>query len=389
MRKIIADCIYPISSSPIQHGMLILDEHSKIIEILSPLSLNYETAASEAQKLSGIICPGFVNTHCHLELSHLKGKIESGTGLSEFISQLQGNRKNYSESEILEAIKTAGNEMYENGIVALGDICNGTSTIRYKQKNKFYTHSFIELFGFDAARAEELVVSGKQLYMSFVSAGLPASITAHAPYSTSTKLMELIKEHCNEGAYNISIHNQESDEENKLFQKKSGKLLEMLVHFGINMETWNPPVKNSLPFYLPSLKVVANTLLVHNTFTSKEDIASVNLQNLYWCLCPNANLYIENRLPNVEELIKAKLKITIGTDSLASNHQLCIWNELKTIRLHYPNLKLEDLLKWATFNGACYLGIENQFGTLEIGKKPGIVWIEAPESLHSIPQNLT
>ena len=119
-------------------------------------------------------------------------------------------------------------------------------------------------------------------------------------------------------------------------------------------------------------------LLVHNTFSTAKDIqlAHAHSENVYWCFCPNANLYIENRLPDFDIFIKENAKITIGTDSLTSNWQLCILSELKTISKAAAHIPLADLLRWATLNGAELLGFEQDFGSLEIGKCAGINLIE-------------
>jgi cytosine/adenosine deaminase-related metal-dependent hydrolase len=388
MRKIIADTIYPISTAPIENGMLIIDAQNKIINLFSPFSEEYKSAEESAQKLKGIICPGFVNTHCHLELSYLKNKIEPGCGLIAFIQQLQQERNKYSENEIGAAIEANAKDMYASGTVGLGDICNGIATLDIKKLSQIYTHSFVELFGFDDKRANDLFNSGEQLYKQFLNAKLNASITPHAPYSCSKPLLALISTHCELNSKPLTIHNQESEEENKLFINKSGKIHEMLLNFGIDTSQWQPSTQNSLPSYFPLFSHKGNTLLVHNTFTSTADIVAVNSPRVYWCLCPNANLFIESQLPPIDKLQQQEVRLTIGTDSLASNASLSIWEELKTIRKHFPTIALEKLLKWATMNGALYLGIQNKYGSLEPGKSPGIVWIEEPEKSTSKSQKL-
>jgi cytosine/adenosine deaminase-related metal-dependent hydrolase len=116
---------------------------------------------------------------------------------------------------------------------------------------------------------------------------------------------------------------------------------------------------------------------VHNTFTSKEDLIYANSvqQELYWCLCPNANLYIEGKLPEIGLFLQSEAVITLGTDSLASNHQLSILDEMKVLQ-EKESVPLEKLLRWATLNGARFLGVDHQFGSFENGKQPGINLIE-------------
>ena len=141
-----------------------------------------------------------------------------------------------------------------------------------------------------------------------------------------------------------------------------------------------PPARNSslestISFY-PDLKKL---LLVHNTFTSRKDIELAtkhfDQNKVYWVLCPNANLYIENRLPEVLIENRENIEICIGTDSLASNYSLSILEEMKTLQKHFPSISLGELIKWASLNGAKALGIEDKYGSFEVGKKPGVVWI--------------
>ena len=383
MRKIKADVIYSLVKAPQKDGILVLDEQGVILDLLDKNHPKYAAAAENAEVYSGIICPGFVNTHCHLELSYLHAKIDENTGLSGFVSQLQKTRTKFGDKEIEEAIVLAENQMIENGIVAVGDICNGTSTLKQKLQRKLYYHSFIELFAFDENKAEEVFDRGKLIYESFIREGLSASITPHAPYSTSEKLMRLIAAHSIAQHNILSIHNQESEEENKLFQNKSGKMAEMLQNFGFDLNRWKESNQNSLPTYSSYLNTSLPILLVHNTYTSAADLQQLDLKNFYLCICANANLFIENKLPPLQEFTKLNARLTLGTDSLASNHQLSVWEEIKSIRTHFPTYELNELLKWACLNGANYLGIQQNFGSFEVGKKPGINWIEFPDSPQS------
>src|ERR1043165_6558773 len=95
-------------------------------------------------------------------------------------------------------------------------------------------------------------------------------------------------------------------------------------------------------------------ILVHNTFTGEEDIRRALSRAIepYWCLCPNANLYIEGRLPDVSLLASKTSQICIGTDSLASNYELSVFSELLILKLYFPRLSWEELLRWGTLNGA-------------------------------------
>ncbi|MGE3824687.1 MAG: amidohydrolase family protein [Bacteroidia bacterium] len=197
-----------------------------------------------------------------------------------------------------------------------------------------------------------------------------------APYSVSAKYFQIFSKTSPDKI--LSIHNQESLEENLMFREKRGKIIELFSSLGMNFSDWKSSGKNSLESYLGFLPTVNNLLLVHNTFTDSEDIkfAEGHSNNIYWVTCPNANLYIENKLSDYNLFIDAGAKMTIGTDSLASNHSLSILDEMKTISSHFPELRLGMLLQWATLNGAKALGFQNEFGSFEKSKRPGVLLIE-------------
>ncbi|MFC2138814.1 amidohydrolase family protein [Bacteroidota bacterium] len=120
-------------------------------------------------------------------------------------------------------------------------------------------------------------------------------------------------------------------------------------------------------------------LFIHNIFTSEEDMQYLNdyLEKIYWVLCPNSNLYIENKLPRVDLIRRYSNNIAIGTDSLSSNHKLSVLEEIKTISKAFPSISLEELISWATINGAKALGIDDKYGSIEIGKNPGLNLIKS------------
>jgi aminodeoxyfutalosine deaminase len=146
----------------------------------------------------------------------------------------------------------------------------------------------------------------------------------------------------------------------------------------ISNDWFSPTGKNSLPSYAEQLTNSKRAILVHNSFTNEEDMlfAKNHLQSVSFCLCPNANQYIEQTIPPIDLLRKHEVDIIIGTDSLASNQQLSVLDELKTIHQSFPHILLQELLQWATLNGAKALGMENELGSFEKGKQPGVLLLQ-------------
>jgi cytosine/adenosine deaminase-related metal-dependent hydrolase len=378
MRYITADYIFPISSPPIKNGVVVVDDYDKIMEVFSQLTTSNFPVPIPSEKLQtfkGIICPGFINAHCHLEISHMKGMISEKTGLTGFISEFLQKRNLAEETNLQEKIIEAENEMVANGIVAVADISNNDSTFSQKEKSNLFYHTFIELFDLVPIKSNETFNAGKKLQTS--NHKLQTSITPHAPYSVSVELLKMISNEVGKKTI-FSVHNQETESENELFINKTGKLFELFKQLGINLQHLPVTGKSSLQSYLHLFPKESKILLVHNTYTRKEDIqfAHQYSKKIYWCFCPNANLYIENRLPDYNIFIEENARCCVGTDSYASNWSLSILDELKTISKYAPQIALQTLLKWATFNGAEFIGIENQFGSIEKNKKPGLNLIE-------------
>ncbi len=323
------------------------------------------------------LCPGFINTHCHLELSHLKGKVPMHGGLHQFIPSLQSQR-DMSEARILEAIEEWDQRMRAQGIVAVGDISNSHHSLACKKNSEIYYHSFIELFGLRSHKAEEIINNGLTLRAKFIEAGESSSLVPHSPYSVSESLFELIRK--NEKVGPFSIHNQESEGEILMFEKGEGPLKKMLTDFGNEESSLVQKGESSLNYSLPYLDPKINLLLVHNTFTSRKDIedAEERHPNLYWCFCPNANWYIEKKLPNIPLFMELGVNCTLGTDSLASNHNLSILSEMQLIQENYPDIKTQELIKWACKNGAMFLELSNK-GVFKEGAQPGINEIKGLE----------
>ncbi len=374
MRKISADYIFPIDVSPIKNGVVIIDEKGRI----QALSTRDQFDDGELEIHQGIIIPGFVNTHCHLELSHMKGKVNTGTGLIPFISNVVKFR-DFPQEEILEAIRLGDEEMQREGIVAVGDISNKLDTATTKMASPIRYYSFVEMFDFlQEAGADTEYAKYKEVYDGqAIGNGNKKSCVPHAPYTVSKKLFAKIN-NTNPDDCTVSIHNQETPPENQLFEHKTGDFIDFYQGFGIPLDAFEATGQPSIQYAMANMNPRSRTLFVHNTLTTKADIEAAHAwgDRVYWATCANANLYIENRLPNYQAFLDTNAKMTIGTDSLTSNWQLSILSELKTIQRYQSYVPFETLLRWATLNGAEALGMENEIGSIAVGKTPGLNLIQ-------------
>jgi aminodeoxyfutalosine deaminase len=372
MKRFSAQYIITNSGAPLKRAIITTEDDGTVISIEDTLGELHEKHSLEFH--NGIIIPGFVNCHCHIELSHMKDVMESGLGLSSFIEQVRNTRATDKES-IIRAAQSADQAMYASGVNLCADICNTAFTFGLKKESRINYLNLLEVFGIDPAKASQRMAEIIKIAEIAGEMNLPFSLVPHSVYSLSLPLFRLLRETNNENKV-TSIHFMESAAEADLAEKHSGPLMASYIKSGL-ISSGIETVRNHSDAVLNEITRNGNLILVHNTFADRATIREVNTRgNLYWCLCPNSNKYIENQIPPVSLLVDEGCTITIGTDSLASNKKLDVLEELKTLQLHFPNLSIPELVAWATLNGAKALGKEERFGSIGTGKKPGLLLLQ-------------
>jgi len=390
MRKISANYILAPQGRWLKNGIIVLDDNLQITELIDTKGVMREIPKLEFY--SGILTPAFVNAHCHLELSHLRNKIRSlDGGLPDFVSQIMKMRSEQtSQLEIAKAARRADIEMFNNGIAAVADISNTTDSFDVKNSSSIYYHTFIEILGVESSKKEKAFLRAENLKIALKKniRNADCSITPHALYSVGRELLELINDYVIRNKSAISIHFNESRSEQEMLLSKSGKLFETLKKAGVDFSEFEQINASCVEFLRIVLKNAEKILLVHNTFSDNSSISYVlkHFTCPYFVICPNSNLFIENALPPLNLLIARKAKICIGTDSLASNYSLSVFDEMKTILRYFPEIELKTMLEWATINGAEALNIQQKFGSFEAGKSPGVNLISNINVANSVPQ---
>ncbi len=373
MRRLTAKYLYTLTSAePIVNGFVEVEEDGTVVRTGS---------CPEGEAVpDGAIVPGFVNAHCHVELSYMKGLFRKGTGMAGFIDQINALRDSTSLEERIAALKTAMDQLWEQGVVAMADISNCADSFAVKAEHPLYTRTFLEVFGAEPSACQEVMDGVKQLQQKALSFGLDAAPTPHACYTMSPELLAAASKAGLESGF-LSYHSEESDEEEQMMMYGSGPMWDNRVANGIP----TPPVTgtSSLEYFLDRLQdvlpapVSGHVLLVHECCLTAEGAAAARrvLKEPYLALCPLSNIFIHNTLPPIPLMRECGIPICIGTDSLSSNDHLCMVAELHCLQEAFPELTLGELLRWACLDGARFLGKEAVFGSLEAGKKPGLAFI--------------
>lgn len=372
MKHFSAQYIFTNNGPPLKRGIVTVENDGTITGVEDSGGNLAEKESAEFH--NGIIIPGFVNCHCHLELSHMKDLIPPKKGLAEFLKNFVTRREEGDEN-IPASISRADNEMYRGGVVLCADICNTRLTFDIKKKSRIKYINLLEVFGIDPEKADRRMDEIKQLSNIARDYRIPSWIVPHSAYSLSLTLFRLLRAETESNEI-TSVHFMETECEKSFLKYNDGPILDSYKESGLEVEVLET-AEDHETVILDEITPSGNLILVHNTFADRTTIKKVKKrENLFWCLCPNANLYIEDQVPPVDLLIEENCRIVTGTDSLASNNRLSILEELKTLHTYYPWVPLQDIVSWATINGAIALGHEAEYGSIQPGKKPGLLLLQ-------------
>jgi cytosine/adenosine deaminase-related metal-dependent hydrolase len=369
MRRYSANYVFTNTGNPIRNGIVGVNDNGVVVEIIDPQGHEKELASTEFH--NGVIVPGFINAHCHTELSHLKGRTQKGTGLAGFVSQIRDSRlkgEKLTDRHISDALI----ELKREGIVAVADICNTSDSYPSKQDNKIQFVNLIELLGLDSSMAEFMLERARNLQqISYETINSKAYLTPHSVYSISEKLWEKLGKDFGKSNL-LSIHFAESKSEKQFTEQRSGEIAQNYLNWGLPLD--DAPSGNPVEISKRYLPTQCNILFVHNTYLEREEALnlSAHFPRASFVLCPASNLYIERTLPNIPMLMDLKLNIVLGTDSLASSPTLSILDQMLIIQKHFRNIPFDEMLRWATINGANALGFNEKIGSIEFGKSPGL-----------------
>ena len=374
IRRIAASFVYTLDADePIKNGYVEYDAADGRIVAVGECGPDDEV-------LSGAIVPGFVNSHCHIELSHLHGKFRKGTGMAGFIDQINALRDWAGADVKARLTQEWMDKMWKDGVSAMSDISNDDSSFKVKSSHKLYTRTFLEVFGSEPEMCEGVMADVTALKAAADAEGIDAAPTPHSCYTMSPQLLSASSAAGLESGY-LSYHSQESQEEEDLLISGSGAMYENRKRSGMS----TPPVtgESSLKYFIDRLAAAKpapydeHILLVHNVCLKQADIDAAKkvMNNVYWAICPLSNIFIHNALPPVPLMRRNGLAITVGTDSLSSNDDLDMVKELVCIRQNFSEIPMNEILVWACLNGARFLSKEKALGSLTPGKTPGIVFV--------------
>ncbi len=389
---ITADHLLPIADKPIKKGAVVIN--GNLIEAVGGLSqITDEFPNEEVIDLGdAAILPGFVNCHSHLEITAMRGALDSvENDFRSWLLKLNTLRASLSDDQIKTSALAGAVEAVRAGVTCLGDIgrfgragfdamkATGIRGILFQET---------EFSPDDRSATDDIKALLDKFYdlqndsTELVNAG----ISPHSPYTVSRKLFEAIAEHVKGNAIKTSIHAAESKDENELLLNANGFFIDVYKKFGVE---WSSPGVSPISYLRSTGILETQPLLVHCVTVNDEDIALIVASGSSIAHCPKSNAKFGHGFAPFAKFLAAGIDVGFGSDSVASNNACDIIEEARFGALAARNISAghgfitaEDVLETATLGGAKALGLEKNIGTIEAGKHADLTAI----SLSNIAQ---
>lgn len=333
-------------------------------------------AGARVERHRGVVFPGLVNAHAHLELSALRGRVRGGRGFVPWVEELIGARMEASPEHDAEAIDRAVDELAAFGTVAVGDVTNTLAAVPKLAERGIAGAIFHEVFGHDPVvtmRRVDALAAERAARLPSWPADLSYAPAPHTLYTTHPDVVRaLLRDARKEGA-RTSLHFAEHASERRAIEHDDGPVVDWLTA-RTKLRPQFP--KRPLFDYAFDLGAIAkDVLLVHLTDAKTDELARIAEAGAPVVLCPRSNLGIEVRLPPLLAILEAGILPALGTDSLASSPSLDVLAEARALADRFPSVTADVFVRMATSGGARALG-RVDLGRLVKGSRPGLVAIE-------------
>jgi len=364
-----ARLVVPITQPAIEDGAVVVAD-GVILEVGPFQQLRRQWLEAPARDHGEtVLLPALVNGHAHLDLSGLAGQVQAKDNMAEWIRSLLTARERLSQSQLEQARLESLASLHAFGTGIVGDIDSSATFTGEDSDGALVVRTFVELFGLQTESLEAAMDRLPQPARSTLANGQEnVSLAVHAPYTASESLLRQAKDWTSERAKVVSIHAAESEEEILFLRTGKGPLRDLLEERGMEPGRWQHPGCGAVT-YLDRLGFLDSlSLCVHVVQVSEEEIQLLQRSRAGVCLCPRSNLFIGNGLPPVRQLLDAGVPCALGTDSLASNADLNLFEEM-TVLADQCGIGPDVVLAMATFHGARNLGLTSHYGSLEKSKR--------------------
>jgi cytosine/adenosine deaminase-related metal-dependent hydrolase len=377
-----ADWVLTGESAPLKDAAVVFDAKGAITDVGAASDVLPRHAGLETRHVRGVVFPGLVNAHTHIELSHLRGKIAGGRGFVQWVDTLVATRTESTEEDEAEAVALAVADLTKLATVGVGEITNSLGAVAALARSGLVGCIFHEVVGLDREvvmrRIEGLRAELEEKVPTWPSVDLAYAPTPHTLYTLHTDAARVLLNAARDRGLVASVHLAEHPSERRAVESGDGPVPDWFrARFKQTPEFPRRPlfdVAEDVGALRPGV------LLVHLTEARPDELERVARSGASVVFCPRSNLYLEGKLPPLLAAMKAGVDVALGTDSLASNANLDVLAEAKALADRFPSVKADDLFTMATWNGARALR-RNDIGRIARGARPGLYAVESTDAI--------
>lgn len=326
----------------------------------------------------GVLLPGLVNAHCHLELSHLAGILPREGGFVPWVEQLVESRGRFSDAEVRKATGQAIASLERGGTAAVGDVSNALEHVGALAASRLDAVVFMELLAWDPAKAEasfSWADERARAVAALLRPGLEVRLATHAPHTVSPTLLQLLVERGGPAA----IHLAESPEESRFLLDGSGAWPDFLTRRGLGHVVFDPPAVSPVRYLEEQGALHPRLVAAHAVQLDAADRELLARRGVHVVLCPRSNRNLGVGCAQVPALLAAGVRLALGSDSLASVDTLDVLDDAVLLHRQFPGLDPATIVRMATSGGAAALGLDG-LGALAPGKRAVLAFASAPGS---------
>jgi cytosine/adenosine deaminase-related metal-dependent hydrolase len=377
-RIVHADAALPGDDAPIIDAALVVDETGSILDVGPAAEILPRHAGASVERVQGVVMPGLVNAHVHVELSSLRGKVAGGHGFVRWVERMMGMRAAERPEDDAVAIEKAAGEMETFGTVAVGEVTNTLAAVGALARRGIGGSIFHEVFGLDKERALAKLHAMREeraaLADELAAQDLVAAPAAHTVYTTHPDAIRAVLAEVRAAGLRTTVHMAEHPAERSFLEKGVGPFVDFATRMRFPIDRFPVPHKGPIDLADELGLLAPDVLLVHLTDARQGELDRVAASGAWVVLCPRSNLYIEVKLPPLLEMLKAGIVPALGTDSLGSNASLDVLAEAKALAERFPSVDKRVLVEMATAAGARALG-RPDLGCLRKGSRPGVITV--------------
>lgn len=366
-----ARCIQPIGQAPLDNGALVLRQG--LIKWIGPWRDCPETGRMKVHDLGEVVVlPGLINAHCHLDFTHMAGKIPPPKLFPDWVKTMLSLKAHWGYSEFAESWLAGASMLLKSGVTTVCDVESYPELLPEAWNGTpLKVFSFLEMTGVKDQRQANAVLEESLAHIKRLQpeASREVGLSPHAPYSTTPELMRESAAAAAELNLRLTTHVAESEAEFLMFTERAGPFHDWLKHQRLMSDCGRgSPVQLLHDYQILGPRFLA----VHVNYLAPGDAQLLARSGTSVVHCPRSHEYFGHQPFPFGELEASGVNLCLGTDSLATTLKLRgqepaldLWEEMRAFASKNPGVRPRTIFEMVTLNPARALGKTGELAQLK------------------------